>query len=175
MRKTTALLFTASAGVAAVLLLATACTRQARVESGPNPAAGDTIEGTVRQVGNTPFQRTIVRGDEASATIVGELEEELTRAAGARVRVWGALREGGGPGRELDAAGYDLLAVDGEEPTVGVLHHASGEGYYLTTGEGEDVALAGVPSGLGGRVGAKVWVVLGEGGGVQRYGVLREP
>lgn len=172
MRRTTT---AAGAAVLTVLALA-ACTRQAEVESGPGSAPADTLEGTVRQVGNTPFVRTVVRGDEASATVVGELGEELARVSGARVRVWGAYREeGGGPGPQLEATGYEILSVDGSEPTVGVLHHDGDRGYYLATERGADVALAGVPDRLGAQVGGKVWVVLGENGGVQRYGVLREP
>lgn len=164
---------TAFAGAIALLALV-ACTRQGGVEEGP-AAAADTIEGTVRQVGNTPFERTVVRSEEASATVVGEYGDELTRAAGARVRVWGAYRDGDRPERELEATGYEILSVDGAEPRVGTLEHEDGRGYFLVTSGGEEIALTGVPDRLGGRVGAKVWAVLGEQGNVQRYGVLREP
>lgn len=165
----------ASCGVvAAVVLVVVGCTRQGDVDGGPE-AAADTIEGAVRQVGNTPFQRTIVNGEEGSATIVGDYEDELTRATGARVRVWGAYTDGSGGGRELEATGYRILSVDGAEPAVGVLEHSDGRGYYLDTEEDADVSLVGVPSRLGARVGAKVWVVVGDRGNVQRYGVLREP
>lgn len=164
---------TAFAGALALLALV-ACTRQGGVEEGPS-AAADTIEGTVRQVGNTPFERTVVKGEEASATVVGEYEDELTRAAGAQVRVWGAYRDGDRPGRELEATGYEILSVDGAEPEVGTLEHEDGRGYYLATTEGDEIPLTGVPGGLGGQVGAKVWVVTGDQGNVQRYGVLRKP
>lgn len=164
---------TVLAGALALLALV-ACTRQGGVGDGP-AAAADTIEGTVRQVGSTPFQRTVVKGEEASATVVGEYEDELTRAAGARVRVWGAYRDGDRPGRELEATGYEILSVDGAEPEVGTLEHESGRGYYLATADGDEISLAGVPDRLGGQVGAKIWAVLGERGNVQRYGVLREP
>lgn len=175
MKKTTLLL--AGAAGLGLVLVAAACARQGGVESGPDAAAPDTIEGTVRQVGNTPFQRTVVKGGETSATIVGEYQEELVHAVGARVRVWGAYRDGDGdrPGRELEAAGYEILSVDGADPTVGVLHHEPGKGYYVVTEGGREVSLAGVPDGLGAKVGGKVWLVLGENGAVQRYGVLREP
>ena len=171
MRTTTWILAaTAAAGLALV-----ACTRQARVESGPNPAATDTVEGTVRQVGNTPFVRTVVRGEENSVTVSGAYEEEISNAVGARVRVWGPPSDGDGPGPHMDVEGYEILSVDGRSPSVGVLEHEAGEGYYLVTSGGDEVALAGVPSSLGGKVGAKIWVILGENGGLQRYGILREP
>lgn len=164
---------TVSAGVLALLALV-ACTRQGEVEEGP-AAAADTIEGTVRQVGSTPFERTVVEGEEASATVVGEYEDELTRAVGVRVRAWGSYRDGDRPERELEATGYEILSVDGAEPEVGTLEHEDGRGYYLATTGGDEITLAGVPSRLGGQVGAKIWVVLGDRGNVQRYGVLREP
>lgn len=161
------------AGVA-VGLLAVSCTPQGEMDDGPD-ASADTIEGTVRQVGNTPFERTVVRSEGASPTIVGEYEDELTRAVGARVRVWGAYAgESGGDG-EFEATGYRILSVDGAEPVVGVLEHSDGRGYYLDAEGDDDLGLTGVPSRLGGQVGAKVWIVLGDRGNVQRYGVLREP
>lgn len=173
MTKTRTHLLSAFTGALALLALV-ACTRQGGVGDGP-AAASDTIEGTVRQVGNTPFERTVVKGEETSATVVGEYEDELTRAAGARVRVWGAYRDGDRPGRELEATGYEILSVDGAEPEVGTLEHEDGRGYYLVTAGGDEISLAGVPDRLGSRVGAKVWVVLSDRGSVQRYGVLREP
>lgn len=172
MKKTTALL--AAAFTLAATLSVSACSKQGQVEEEPT-AAADTLEGTVRQVGSTPFVRTVVEDEEGAERVVGELEEEIARAAGARVRVWGSWADRGDPGRALEAAGYELLAVDGVEPHVGVLGHESGRGYFLTPAEGEELPLTGVPAGLGERVGARVWVVLGEEGGVQRYGILREP
>lgn len=173
MTKTT-LMPAALVAVSGLLALTACSTPGAQVESGPG-AAPDTLEGTVRQVGNTPFQRTVVRGEEESATVVGDYGDELARAAGARVRVWGAYRDGDGPGPEMEATGYEILSVDGVEPTVGILRHESDRGHYVVTGDGREVELAGVPDRLDEQVGAKIWVVLGETGGVQRYGVLREP
>lgn len=164
---------------AAALLAALACGTNRSPEAEPDgPAAtapADTLEGVVRQVGSTPFPRTVVEGDTASATLTGPLAGELARAAGAVARVTGRRVEGDRPGRTLRVEGYDLLSVDGEEPRVGVLRHEAGTGYRLETGEEGSIALRAVSAGLGSAVGGKVWVVLGEGGAVQRYGILREP
>lgn len=162
--------------LAAVVLIG--CARQARVESGPGATAPDTLAGTVRQVGNTPFVRTVVQAEEeeeGAATVTGSLEEELSRLVGARVRIVGDYREGDGPWREMEVADYEILSVDGEEPLVGTLRQDAERGYYLETEDDGEVALAGVSERLAGQVGARVWVVVGEGGGVQRYGILREP
>lgn len=163
------------ATVAAAVLLLVACGSGRSADPGASPAAqGDTLEGTVRQVGSTPFTRTVVEGDSVSATVTGPLSEELSRLVGARVRVTGAPVEGDVPGRALRVDAYELLSVDGAEPRVGILRHEPGTGYRLETGEG-DVPLRAVPAGLGSVVGGKVWLVLGPEGGVRRYGVLREP
>ncbi len=161
------------AAVLAGLALTAACSQKNQMNGEPT-AASDSVTGTVRQVGNTPFTRIIVEGDEASLRITGELEEEVGRLVGARVLVVGSRVEDEGPEPALQAAGYEILSVDGATPRVGTLDHEPGEGYRLLTESGEALPLRGVPNGLGARVGAKVWIVLGDGGAVQRYGILRD-
>lgn len=161
------------AAVLAGLALTAGCSQKNQMEEDPT-AAPDSITGTVRQVGNTPFTRIIVEGDDAALRITGELEEEVGRLVGARVLVVGSRVEGDEPGPTLQAAGYEILSVDGATPRVGTLDHEAGEGYRLLAEDGEALPLRGVPDGLGARVGAKVWIVLGDGGAVQRYGILRD-
>lgn len=161
------------AAVLAGLALTAACSQKNQMEEDP-PAALDSVTGTVRQVGNTPFTRIIVEGEDASVRVSGYLEQEIGRLVGARVLVVGSRAEGGDPGPAFRAAGYEILSVDGATPRVGTLDHRAGEGYRLLTEGGEALPLRGVPDGLGARVGAKVWIVLGDGGAVQRYGILRE-
>lgn len=158
--------------------LAAGCAGNARPDAGDDAAAGaapDSLAGEVRRVGSTPFVRTIVEGDSAAVTVAGPLETELARLAGARVRVFGARVEGEGPGTALEVERYEVLAVDGERPRVGRLGYETGIGYRLIPEAGQAIPLASVPTGLGTEVGAKVWVVLNDAGGVVRYGVLREP
>lgn len=162
------------AAVLAGLALTAGCSQKNQMDGDAMAAAPDSITGTVRQVGNTPFTRIIVEGDDASLRITGELEEEVGRLVGARVRVVGSRVEGEEPGPTLQAAGYEILSVDGATPRVGTLDHEAGEGYRLLAEDGETLPLRGVPDGLGARVGAKVWIVLGDGGAVQRYGILRD-
>lgn len=142
-------------------------------DGSPAETAPDTATGTVRQVGSTPFVRTVVEGDD-TVTVTGRLESELSRLSGARVRVTGRISTGEYPGPTLDAVAYDLLSVDGERPEVGVLR-ADGRGLYLERREAEPLRLRATTSGLEGRLGAKVWVVTGEDGTVRRYGILRPP
>lgn len=171
----------ATAGVLAPVLLVlagAACGANRAPEAGQGETAGaprDTITGTVRQVGGTPFTRTVVEGETTSATVVGPLAGELTRLAGAEVRVVGPAAEGEFPGPAIRVEGYEVLSVDGDDPLVGLLRHEAGSGYRVETADGEAVPLRSVPPGLGAAAGGKVWVVVDESGGVLRYGVLREP
>lgn len=164
----------ASAGVvgAALLLALAACAGSSRSTDSP-VAASDTVRGTVRQVGSTPFVRTVVEGTD-TVTVTGDPESELARLSGARVRVVGTLSTGEYPGPTLDVATYEILSVDGERPAVGTLR-SDRDGLFLERPEREPLRLRAVTSSLGRNVGAKIWVITGDDGSVRRYGVLRPP
>lgn len=158
--------------VAATLI---GCAHQGGAGEGPPTPPPDTVTGTVQQVGSVPFLITVIRGEEDTAAVSGELEEEIVRLVGARVQVTGVRSEGSFPGPTVEASAYRILSIDGEEPASGILR-ADGDGYFLETAsdDGERRELTSVPEGLRDRLGAKVWVILAEGGGtVLRYGVLR--
>ena len=166
-----------AATLLAALFAVAGCGGNAPPEGGPpdaDAAAPDTLVGTVRQVGSTPFTRTVVEGERA-LTVTGPPAAELARLVGARVRVVGAVVRGDAPGPSLRVDRYEILSIDGDEPRVGVLRHEPGVGYRLETDEGETRPLRAVPPRLGGMLGARVWVVLDDAGGVLRYGLLREP
>jgi hypothetical protein len=172
-----------TARTALVLLLATggplACARHVRVESGSaDSTAADTVSGSVRQVGNTPFVRTIVEDSSGTVRIVGPYESEISRLVGARVRVVGVIdsaSRGQAMGPDLRASGYTVLSVDGDTPTVGYLRRSDAGDFFLRTEGGQDVPLNSVSSGLADQVGAKVWVVTNAQGAVVRYGILKKP
>lgn len=163
------------AGGTALLLAAAAlagCGGSSPPDDGsPTVAAPDSVTGTVRRVGSTPFSRTVVEGDD-TVTVTGPVEDQVARLSGARVRVYGEMSTGQYPGPTLEATAYELLSVDGERPAVGVLR-ADGQGLYLEREGREPLRLRAVTSGLESRLGAKVWVVTGEDGVVRRYGILR--
>ena len=156
--------------------LAIACAREGQVNSGPaqvGKAGPDTVSGLVRQVGNFPFTRTIVVGDDTVA-VTGSYEAEITRLAGAQVRITGRIGEGEGMGKEMDATSYEILDVDGIRPQVGMLERVD-SGYVLRSADGDETRLLGVSERLAAAAGGRVWVVLSEAGVVTRYGILREP
>jgi hypothetical protein len=165
-------------GLAATTIALGACQRQVEVQSGPaasEEVATDTLEGTVRQVGSTPFVRTVVQGPDGSGRVVGPPAEELARLVGAEVRCAGAWVESDEPGRTFEVASYEIVSVDGDRPEVGWLRRNDDGGFALENDEGDRRSLQGVSERLADRVGARIWAVLGENGTVQRYGILREP
>lgn len=165
-------------GLAATTIALGACQRQVQVESGPaasDEVAADTLEGTVRQVGSTPFVRTVVQGADGSGRVVGRPAEELARLVGAEVRCMGAWVASDEPGRTFEVASYEIVSVDGDRPEVGWLRRVDDGGFALETDGGDRTSLQGVSERLADRVGARIWAVLGENGTVQRYGILREP
>lgn len=162
------------AGAACALgFLVAACGGSPPPEDGAPDAAPDTVRGTVRQVGSTPFTRVVVEGSD-TVTVTGRLEPELARLSGARVQVTGSLSTGGFPGPTVDVDRYEILSIDGDRPATGVLR-ADENGLYLEREGREPLRLGAATSGFRSQVGAKVWVVTGEDGVVRRYGVLRPP
>ena len=170
----------AAVGVAAAAFVATltgACAGNAGVQSAPMARWGDvgpdTVSGIVRQVGNLPFARTLIDDGDEGVFVAGELESEIARLAGAEVRATGAFTEGGQPGRYIDASSYEIVSIDGAVPAVGILNESDGA-YYLDLFSGESYPLKTIPPELQTSVGAKLWVITGEVGQVQGYGILRE-
>lgn len=163
--------------LAALVPLAAACSSEMRNgEPGrvgePGP---DTIVGTVRVVGNEPFTQAVVEPEEGDPAVVGgPYRAEVSRLAGAVVRLSGRLGEPGYPGRTLEATSYEIVSVDGVRPLLGTLESDSA-GFRLVFPEGGERELVAVSGPLAAREGALVWVVLDDRGGVARYGVLREP
>lgn len=163
--------------LAALVPVAAACAPEARTgEPGwvgsPGP---DTIAGAVRVVGNEPFSRAVVEPEEGEpAAVDGPYRGEIRRLAGAVVRLSGRIEEGGYPGRTLEASSYEIVSVDGVRPLLGTLE-ADSAGFRLAFPHGGEHRLTAVSGPLSDRLGALVWVVLDDRGGVARYGVLREP
>lgn len=165
-----------TATVLGVALALSACAHQgsgSASEEGAAAAAPDTVRGVVRQVGSVPFVMTVVQGEDTAA-VEGELEDEISRLAGARVTVFGQRLEGRFPGPTVRASGYEIVSVDGERPTVGILRQDAGSTFLEREGDAGPMELSSVPEGLLRHVDAKVWVITSqEGGAVLRYGLLR--
>ncbi|NNF13785.1 MAG: hypothetical protein HKN72_11205 [Gemmatimonadetes bacterium] len=104
--------------------------------------------------------------------LTGDLLGELMRLTGAVVSVVGSSSQTV-QGEGVNVARYEVVSVDGETPSVGVLAEG-GDGFSL---EGEDErTLVDVPPELRSQVGAKIWVVgpdTADGLRVRSYGVIR--
>lgn len=156
-----------------------ACTRAPEpAAQGVPPASADTVaEGTVRVVGPTETAQVVLSGVARDVALTGPLFAELRRLVGARVRITGrpGRNPAAAPDRAVEVTGYDILAVDGERPFVGVVVRRDARLWLA----GQDtLELLGAPPDLAARVGAKVFITGTARGGqlvLRSYGVIREP
>lgn len=137
----------------------------------PSIPATDTVTGVPALVGAHPFVRTVLRVEDGEQIrLAGSLTEEIGRAAGARVRVWGRLIKEDGGRPTLETQGYRVLSADGEPVLDGVLIR-SPRGPCLEVGDGDCILAEGFPD-L--PAGSRLWIQRSPEGIVLRYGVLRE-
>lgn len=142
-----------------------------------SPAAPDTVaEGTVRVVGPQETAQVVLSGPAGDVALIGPLAGELRRLVGARVRITGRPERNpaAAPERALNVAAYEIVAVDGERPHVGILVRRDDR---LWLAGPDTLELVGAPADLAARVGAKVFITgVREGGRLQvkSYGVIRD-
>lgn len=147
-------------------------------EPGDDPADGPrTEEGIVGVTGTDAWSLAVLRTDAGrSIGLTGDLEPEIRRLGGIRVRIVGTpAATPVGPGIEVTE--YRLLDVEGQTPHLGVLERDEDDGWVLRTREDEDVRITALPDRI--REGTLIWVVgRTEADGrvaVERYGVVAEP
>lgn len=142
-------------------------------EGAPEGSSLLEFTGSVVSSGTEGMRMVNLRPDDGSPVgLVGELASELARLSGAVVTVRGNSASAPAA-RGLEVTEYEVVTVNGETPSVGVLERRQGE-YWL--GGEPGVHLMGVPEGLGQAVGAKVWVTGSSGADgvrVQSYGIIR--
>ena len=134
------------------------------------------MTGTVAVVGNTPFERVVIRPQYPSAQTVevgGEYQDELRAVSGAKVRAFGML-SGSSVMSVMTVARYEILEISGHRPLVGILEVESDRVAVRSLDGDTRTFINGVPGELRRQVGAKVWVILDEGRGVQAYGIIRK-
>ena len=139
----------------------------------PEPSSLLEFTGPVTATGTEGMRMVNLRADDGSSVgLVGDLAAELARLSGAVVTVRG--NEAPAPAdRGLEVTEYEVVSVNGETPSVGVLERRDGV-YWLGSDPG--VRLMGVPEALTQAVGAKVWVTGSSGADgvrVQSYGIIR--
>lgn len=168
---------TVRAAALAAALAISACTPVP--EPASDPSAPVELTGVVA-VAAGPAGRDVVTlqpDGGRQVALSGAPAEELRNVDGARVRIVGRRTAGAAPGGGMEAESYELLSVDGERATVGILR-VSGRDAVLELPGGQAVRLAGAPPALVSRAGAKVWVIGragSDGLAVTSYGVLRLP
>jgi hypothetical protein len=150
--------------------------QQAEMRAAPAATLGtDAMQGRVYLTGSSPNQVVSIQpDDDRSVRLVGELEAELGRLAGAVLRVEGTVA-GQGAMRPFSVRAYEVLEIDGAKPLVGVLQEDNGR---LRIATDPPMTLLDAPQGLAANVGAKIWIVgLVEAATVhiQSFGIIRDP
>ena len=151
-----------------------------QTDSAPSPAADpvvpapatvqpvDSMRGTVVVTSMGPSSRaTLSTGDGSPVMLEGALESELRQLAAARVTVFGTLS--GEQRRTMAVQRYDVVAIDGERPTIGTVL----AGDRLAAG-GDTLTVVGQPEPL--PIGAKVWIIGQRDGAqlrLQSWGIIR--
>ncbi len=143
------------------------------VEGGSGASSLLEFTGPVTSAGIEGMRMVNLRAEDGTSVgLVGDLAAELARLSGAVVTVRG--NEAPAPAdRGLEVTEYEVVSVNGETPSVGVLERRDGA-YWL--GDDPGVHLMGVPDALAQEVGAKVWVTGSSGADgvtVQSYGIIR--
>jgi hypothetical protein len=134
------------------------------------------LTGTITVGGLAADQRTMLQVEGGAPTLLtGPLEPELRRLNAATVLVAGAPGRAA-PNPSFVVSRYEIVAVDGAKPVVGVLTMHSGATWLVA--ERDSVKLSATTPEMRAKVGAKVWVIGRRAGAEmtpQTFGVIREP
>jgi hypothetical protein len=165
----------------ALLFIVAGCKRTKQVRDQPEtatiPAASETrIEGVAGTMGSDPGLMIAVRLSNGEQVLVnGPLAPEVGRLTGATLVLVGPV-QATTPWRMIVPTGYEVLAIDGQKPQVGVLRVERNGGIWLETSP--PIRLEGTPDALRAQNGAKVYVLGAVRNGVlmvQSFGVIRPP
>lgn len=165
-----------------VILLAGCAVSDARLG---DPSASDdetmhaeTMRGTVvssrTEAGGVT---TLARPAAGPVVLVGPLEPELRRLAGARVAVDGLVERGASPAM-MNVSRYTVLEIDGARPHVGTFVTRPDPGFVPEGVLTDTLALVGLPNDALPKGGSKVWIVGERRGGaiaVISFGTIGEP
>lgn len=145
----------------------------------PRQGSGDTIaRGVVAVVGADPLSQVTVSvrfGQETrQVAVLGPLRAELGTLHGTAVEIRGTAVANvqPAPPRAVLVTSYEVVAINGERPIVGVLEEKQ-DGLSVS-----GTHLVGAPQELAQAVGSKVWVLGRPSNGgivVQAYGIIRRP
>jgi hypothetical protein len=157
-----------------VLIPSVACSRAGNTgDAAQAPASSTELRGKVVITGTEPATSVRLVMSEGNVELVGSLESELRRLAGASVIARGSL-QGRRPAQRLEVRAYEITDIDGEVPATGVLQRRDG---HLWLAGKDTLKLIEAPEPLRAKAGAKVWIVGPRSGAelaVQSYGVIRE-
>lgn len=131
-------------------------TMTSRQPAQPTDPTEASIQGVIETIGKAPMTMVVLRPAHGPPVRVdGPLADEVARLTGATVTLFGTAQPGS-PYRTVAPTHYEIVAIDGEKPFVGVLR-VEGDAVRL---EGTPtLRLAGVPRALRDQAGARVYVL----------------
>ena len=154
----------------------TASAPNAQPTPSPTPTPSETVLTGRVSVGGLAGQTMATLQIEGGTPVrlVGPLEAEMQRLNSARVWVTGAPVAS--PANGFSVTRYDIVAIDGAMPVVGVTLKRAGAVWLATAAD--TIKLVVAPADLTSKVGAKVWITGRRSGAemtVQSFGIIREP
>ena len=160
-----------------LLLLATVSCSAGSADQAVSVAPPEScLTGKVFSVGTDFDPATILRLDDGEETLIsGDREDEIRMLSGTVMTVCGELATDAIAESAIEAASFELLAVDGMTAYLGTLQEVDGSWQISRKGNDSLVPLSGVPEQLRGAEGSLVWVAgawVDEAFSVRSFGIL---
>lgn len=151
-----------------LLVVAAACHSRSRPSDLPVITKPDTLRGIVVLAGSEPGSRTFLDAASGRVELVST-SVHFYQLMGLDVRV-----DGTQVGNRFDVRDYRVRMARGLPALDGVLGSRSGILYLSLTDGGERLLTnaRALPTSM---LGARIWLVLSDEGGVTEYGILQEP
>jgi hypothetical protein len=135
------------------------------------PAGSDSVRGTIRVSGSSPFTVPTLRpaGGGTTLTLIGADTATLKRLSGLEIVVHGEPTSA----QEFRVRSYVVRAANGAPVIDGVVTR-DGDALVIVTADGSRVRLGNPPAALRDLAGARVWVGGPPETGPNPYGVIRK-
>lgn len=130
------------------------------------PAANDTLRGTLVLEGSDPFPTAVMRTSSGRVVLNGASQAMLKLS---QLDLW--LRGTRTSPTRFEVADYRVRGADGAKAWDGILRGGP-SGFSLELDDGSSRGVRGAPSSFARLTGSRVWITEGADGTVSRYGVF---
>lgn len=130
------------------------------------PAANDTLRGTLVLEGSDPFPTAVLRTSDGRVVLAGASKAMLKLS---QLDLW--LRGTRTSPSRFEVADYRVRGADGARAWDGILRGGPSV-FSLELDDGSSRGVRGAPSSFAQLTGSRVWITEGPDGTVSRYGVF---